>query len=261
MRKFLVGTLVVATLLSACGKKEEVAQVHPVAQNTAMSQQVMAIKSCMEEGLSEDTCAGVHKQMVAGTLTGSPNVASCEAQYGAGQCGSVPVARPDGSSGSVILPLAAGAALGYLAHSMMSTNSMPGGAVMPQRSWVNNRPAIYQQAAKQNAGTTQFLPSVSGAKPVAQTNNFAVKDGYGDKKVSVNGKPVVGNNVVSQVAALPSQKQTEQVKPSVQTKVEYKAPTSAYAQQQAPAKVSPPTVTYKPITSYSPAPSSGSRKR
>lgn len=262
MKNLIVVAASVASIaLVACGKREEMVgnQSYPAQVTSNMSSQVAAIKSCMEQGLSEETCVSVHKQMVAGTLTGSPSMSTCEAQYGAGQCGNVPVAHSDGSSGSIILPLVAAAAAGYLAHSLMSSNSMPSGVTVPQKSWLNNRPAVYQQAVTQNRQTASIIGK--DVKPVQQVNSYAVKQEHAQKSVTVNGKQIATDTgKVPTPYTVPGAVKPTQVAPQAPAKVEYKAPTTAYVQQQRPAPVStPPRVTYSP--SYSPTSSSRSGKR
>lgn len=246
MKNVLIcGLMVISVALSACGKNEDQAVTRPSSPPLVqgMNQQVAAIKGCMEEGLSEETCVTVHKQMVTGTLTGSPSISACEAQYGVGKCDTVPVARPDGSSGSIILPLVAGAAMGYIAHSLMSSNSMPSGATTPQRSWLNNRPPIYQQVAQGQRQTSSIIGK--DVKPVQQPNGYAVKSGYAQQSVNVNGNPVAENNKLPTPYVVPGAVKPTQAAPQAPAKVEYKAPTSGYARPQQPAQVSrPPSVSY-----------------
>lgn len=256
MKKFLCAVLVSSlTLLTACGKREEVGyQSFPDQQRNAdnMNQQVAAIKSCMAEGLSEETCAGIHQQLVTGTLKGSPNMSSCEAQYGAGQCGSVPVAHADGSTGSVILPLVAGAALGYLAHHMMSTRSMPSGVSVPTPGWVNNRPSVYERAVTRYRQTDSIIGKDVKPSPV-QSGNYAVKQGYTEKSFVVNNKQVASNsNTVPKPYVVPGSVKPTQETSKAPAKVEYKAPATGYAQQQKPAQTySPPKVSYSSTSSAS----------
>ncbi len=268
----IISAAITAIVLSACGKIEEpVPQRQPqVTSSNTMDSQIAAIKACMQEGLSEDTCDGVHKQMATGTLNGSPSIAACEAQYGAGQCGKVPVARADGSSGDIILPLIAGAALGYLAHSLMSSNSMPAAATAPQRAWVNNRPAVYQSAVERERAKVPTVSQAVTPKSQAKTNSaFMVKDGYGEKKVTVNGKQFTESGklptmqptpgAVKPVPVQPATATIQQRPPAQQYKVEQKPQTSPYAQparQAAPA--APPAVRYN--TSPTRSGSSGGRR-
>lgn len=101
-----------------------------------------AIKACMANGLSEATCAQVYHDMMAGRPPqGAATFAECEAKYGVGQCGSNPVPTASGT-GSVFLPLVAGAALGALGGYLLSKNLAPKGAYVPPTDWLKNRPAI-----------------------------------------------------------------------------------------------------------------------
>ena len=263
--KFIVSTLAVAAILTACGKVEIPADQLQVTSSEMMQQQVAAIKSCMDQGLSEETCASVHKQMSSGTLTGSPTMAACESQYGVGQCGSVPVASSNGSSHSIILPLVLGAAAGYIAHSWITSNSAPVGAVAPTRAWLENKPAVYQQSVERERTKPTFiqpLPSKS-----QQAKSFAVQDGYSQKKVTMNGNAVAGaNKVPLPQPATPGAVRTEPVKQtqvapaqSAQQRatVEYKAPTTGYAQQSRQTSAAP-SYSYK---SPSPSPSRSSSRR
>ncbi|MBL8311086.1 MAG: DUF1190 domain-containing protein [Burkholderiales bacterium] len=112
-----------------------------------------AIKACMANGLSEATCAQVYHDMMAGRPPqGAATFAECEAKYGVGQCGKNPVPTASGT-GSVFLPLVAGAALGALGGYLLSKNLTPKGAYVPPTDWLKNRPSI---SAPQN-------PAMGGA--------------------------------------------------------------------------------------------------
>ena len=122
---------------------------------------IEAIKSCKAGGLDEATCTQVYHDMMAGRPPqGAATLANCEAKYGSGQCGNNPVPNANGS-GSVFLPLVAGAALGALGGYLLSKNLAPKGAYVPPTDWLKNRPAI---SAAQNPGIgTAFGGNATGA--------------------------------------------------------------------------------------------------
>ena len=112
------------------------------AQAPTMQNGTEAIKACMANGLSEATCAQVYHDMLAGRPPqGAATFAECEAKYGVGQCGNHPVPTASGT-GSVFLPLVAGAALGALGGYLLSKNLAPKGAYVPPTDWLKNRPSI-----------------------------------------------------------------------------------------------------------------------
>ena len=116
--------------------------VSAAAQAPTMQNGTEAIKACMANGLSEATCAQVYHDMMAGRPPqGAATFAECEAKYGAGQCGGNPVPTASGT-GSVFLPLVAGAALGALGGYLLSKNLAPKGAYVPPTDWLKNRPSI-----------------------------------------------------------------------------------------------------------------------
>ena len=119
-----------------------------------------AIKACMANGLSEATCAQVYHDMMSGRPPqGAATFAECEAKYGVGQCGSNPVPTASGT-GSVFLPLVAGAALGALGGYLLSKNLAPKGAYVPPTDWLKNRPSI---SAPQNPVAGGAAGAVAGA--------------------------------------------------------------------------------------------------
>ena len=136
-----------------------------------------AVKACIANGLSEATCAQVYHDMMAGRPPqGAATLADCETKYGAGQCGNNPVPNASGS-GSVFLPLVAGAALGALGGYLLSKNLAPKGAYVPPTDWLKNRPAI---SAPQN-------PVAGGAVAGKGTSGYAQVPGtykVGDPKVA-----------------------------------------------------------------------------
>ena len=142
-----------------------------IAQAPTMQTGIEAITSCKAGGLDEATCTQVYRDMMAGRPPqGAATLATCEAKYGAGQCGNNPVPNASGS-GSVFLPLIAGAALGALGGYFLSKNLAPKGAYVPPTDWLKNRPAI---SAAQNPGIgTAFGGNAAGApakvSPYAQT--------------------------------------------------------------------------------------------
>ena len=116
--------------------------VSAAAQAPTMQNGTEAIKACIANGLSEATCAQVYHDMMAGRPPqGAATFAECEAKYGVGQCGSNPVPTASGT-GSVFLPLVAGAALGALGGYLLSKNLAPKGAYVPPTDWLKNRPSI-----------------------------------------------------------------------------------------------------------------------
>ena len=140
---------------------------------------IEAITSCKAGGLDEATCTQVYRDMMAGRPPqGAATLATCEAKYGSGQCGNNPVPNASGS-GSVFLPLVAGAALGAIGGYLLSKNLAPKGAYVPPTDWLKNRPAI---SAAQNPGIgTAFGGNAAGApakvSPYAQTpGSYKVAD-------------------------------------------------------------------------------------
>lgn len=131
------------------------------AQTPTMQTGVDAIKSCKAGGLDEATCSQVYHDMLAGRPPqGAATFTDCESKYGAGQCGNKPVPNASGT-GSVFLPLVAGAALGALGGYMLSKNLAPKGAYVPPTDWLANRPSI---SAAQNPGVAA---AASGMTPAA----------------------------------------------------------------------------------------------
>jgi hypothetical protein len=153
-----------------------------VAQASAMQAPTMqtgmeAIKACKANGLEEATCTQVYHDMMAGRPPqGAASFAECESKYGVGKCGNNPVPNASGS-GSVFLPLVAGAALGALGGYLLSKNLAPKSAYVPPTDWLKNQPAV---SAPQNpvAGAAK---SGAGASAYSQTpGNYKV----GDAKVA-----------------------------------------------------------------------------
>ena len=150
-------------------------------QAPTMQTGMEAIKACKANGLEEATCTQVYHDMMAGRPPqGAATLADCEAKYGAGKCGNNAVPNASGS-GSVFLPLVAGAALGALGGYLLSKNLAPKGAYVPPTDWLKNQPSI---SASQNpvAGATKGGTTASA---YAQTpGNYKA----GDAKVAgVNG--------------------------------------------------------------------------
>ncbi len=167
-------------------------------QAPTMQTGMEAIKACKANGLEEATCTQVYHDMMAGRPPqGAATLADCETKYGAGQCGNNPVPNASGS-GSVFLPLVAGAALGALGGNLLSKNLAPKGAYTPPTDWMKNQPSIsapqnpvpgmaksgaaasaYSQtpgnykvgdtkvAGAPSAATSQFTPPAGGAKSAA----------------------------------------------------------------------------------------------
>ncbi len=146
-------------------------------QAPTMQTGMEAIKACKANGLEEATCTQVYHDMMAGRPPqGASTLADCEAKFGAGQCGNNPVPNANGS-GSVFLPLVAGAALGALGGYLLSKNLAPKGAYTPPTDWLKNRPAI---SAPQNP-VPGMAKSGAAAGAYAQTpGNYKV----GDAKVA-----------------------------------------------------------------------------
>ena len=199
-----------------------------VAQSAATQAPTMqtgteAVKACIANGLSEATCAQVYHDMMAGRPPqGAASFAECETKYGAGQCGSNPVPSANGT-GSVFLPLVAGAALGALGGYLLSKNLAPKGAYVPPTDWLKNRPAIsapqnpiaggavagkgasgYAQvpgaykisdpkvAGAGGAASTQFTPPSGGAKasavvPPAAQSGSSFKQGAATSPYATGG--------------------------------------------------------------------------
>lgn len=113
-----------------------------IAQAPTMQTGVEAIKACKAGGLDEASCTQVYHDMMAGRPPqGAATFADCEAKYGAGQCGNRSVPNASGT-GSVFLPLVAGAALGALGGYLLSKNLAPKGAYVPPTDWLKSRPSI-----------------------------------------------------------------------------------------------------------------------
>ncbi len=164
------------------------------AQAPTMQTGAEAIKACMANGLSETTCAQVYHDMMAGRPPqGAATFAECEAKYGVGQCGSNPVPTASGT-GSVFLPLVAGAALGALGGYLLSKNLAPKGAYVPPTDWLKNRPSI---SAPQNPVAGGAAGAMAGgaksASAYAQTpgsyNTGAAKVAGVDSKTAQFGAP------------------------------------------------------------------------
>ena len=177
---------VTATLLGVAGcdratPPQALAATPPaaIAQAPTMQTGIEAITSCKAGGLDEATCTQVYHDMMAGRPPqGAATLANCESKYGSGQCGNNPVPNANGS-GSVFLPLVAGAALGALGGYLLSKNLAPKGSYVPPTDWLKNRPAI---SAAQNPGIgTTFGGNAAGApakvSPYAQTpGSYKVAD-------------------------------------------------------------------------------------
>lgn len=150
-------------------------------QAPTMQTGMEAIKACKANGLEEATCTQVYRDMMAGRPPqGAATLADCEARHGVGQCGNNPVPNASGT-GSVFLPLVAGAALGALGGYLLSKNLAPKGAYVPPTDWLKNQPSI---SAAQN-------PVMGAAKGGATASAYAQTPGnykVGNAKVAgVNG--------------------------------------------------------------------------
>lgn len=195
-------------------------------QTPTMQTGMEAIKACKANGLEEATCAQVYHDMMAGRPPqGAATFADCEAKYGVGQCGNNPVPNATGT-GSVFLPLVAGAALGALGGYLLSKNLAPKGAYVPPTDWLKNRPSIsapqnpvpgmaksgtaasaYAQApgnynvgnakvagapGATGAAATQFTPPANGAKssaavPPAAQSGSSFKQGSTGNPYAASG--------------------------------------------------------------------------
>lgn len=146
-------------------------------QAPTMQTGMEAIKACKANGLEEATCTQVYRDMMAGRPPqGAATLADCEARHGVGQCGNNPVPNANGT-GSVFLPLVAGAALGALGGYLLSKNLAPKGAYTPPTDWLKNQPSI---SAAQN-------PVAGAAKSGAAASAYAQTPGnykVGDAKVA-----------------------------------------------------------------------------
>lgn len=141
----LAATVVLALAVAGCGSdhpppKPQVSISAPQAQTLQTGAD--AIKACKAEGLEEANCVSIYHDMIAGKQPqGAPTLAGCEAQHGVGNCGSNPIPNANGS-GSVFLPLLAGAAMGAIGGYFLSKNLAPKGAYVPPTDWLRNRPAV-----------------------------------------------------------------------------------------------------------------------
>lgn len=206
-------------------------------QPPTMQTGMEAIKACKANGLEEATCTQVYHDMMAGRPPqGAATLADCEAKFGAGQCGNNPVPNANGS-GSVFLPLVAGAALGALGGYLLSKNLAPKGAYTPPTDWMKSQPAIsapqnpvpgmaksgaaasayaqapgnYKAGDTKVAGTTgsaatQFTPPANGAKssatvpPAAQSGSSFRQGGASSPYATGGGNSSYGNSNYSQRA-------------------------------------------------------------
>ncbi|WP_156863723.1 DUF1190 domain-containing protein [Casimicrobium huifangae] len=164
--------------------------VSAAAQAPTMQNGTEAIKACIANGLSEATCAQVYHDMMAGRPPqGAATFAECEAKYGVGQCGSNPVPTASGT-GSVFLPLVAGAALGALGGYLLSKNLAPKGAYVPPTDWLKNRPSI---SAPQNPVAGAAVGGARSTSAYAQApgsyNTNAPKVAGVDAKTAQFGTP------------------------------------------------------------------------
>lgn len=206
-------------------------------QTPTMQTGMEAIKACKANGLEEATCTQVYHDMMAGRPPqGAATLADCEAKFGAGQCGNNPVPNANGS-GSVFLPLVAGAALGALGGYLLSKNLAPKGAYTPPTDWMKNQPAIsapqnpvpgmaksgaaasaYSQtpgsykvgdtrvAGAPGAATSQFTPPAGGAKsaavvpPAAQSGSSFKQGSASSPYATSGGSSSYGNSNYNQRA-------------------------------------------------------------
>lgn len=162
------------------------------AQAPTMQTGVDAIKSCKAGGLDEATCSQVYHDMLAGRPPeGAATFSDCESKYGAGQCGNKPVPNASGT-GSVFLPLVAGAALGALGGYMLSKNLAPKGAYVPPTDLLANRPSI---SAAQNPGVAA---AAGGMTPAAGTRPSPYAQAPGAYKMSDPKLPGATGNGATQ---------------------------------------------------------------
>ena len=153
----------------AQGQWQAPAQTEAATMQTGME----AIKACKANGLEEATCTQVYRDMMAGRPPqGAATLADCEAKHGAGQCGNNPIPNASGT-GSVFLPLVAGAALGALGGYLLSKNLAPKGAYTPPTNWLKNQPSI---SAAQNpvAGTAKGGSGASTSAYAQTPGNYKV---------------------------------------------------------------------------------------
>lgn len=152
-----------------------VAQAQMQTQAPTMQTGMEAIKACKANGLEEATCTQVYRDMMAGRPPqGATTLADCEAKYGVGKCGNNAVPNASGT-GSVFMPLIAGAALGALGGYLLSKNLAPKGAYVPPTDWLKNQPSI--SAAQNPVAGGAAGGAKAAASAYAQTpGNYKVTD-------------------------------------------------------------------------------------
>ena len=195
----LAPAIALALAVAACGgdhqpPKPQVAISAPQAQTLQTGAD--AIKACKAEGLEEANCVSIYHDMMAGKQPqGAPTLAGCEAQHGVGNCGSNPIPNANGS-GSVFLPLLAGAAMGAIGGYFLSKNLAPKGAYVPPTDWLRNRPAVSGSlnpvigSAINTGKATGNVPSAAGG---FNDLNKAKPGDYQTGQVKVNGSDKTGS--------------------------------------------------------------------
>ena len=188
-----------ALAISACGGDHS-PPTPQVAINTPLAQTLQtgaeAIKACKAEGLEEANCVSIYHDMMAGKQPqGAPTLAGCEAQHGVGNCGSNPIPNANGS-GSVFLPLLAGAAMGAIGGYFLSKNLAPKGAYVPPTDWLRNRPTVsgpLNPVIGSGIGTGKAASNVPSAAGGFADLNKAKPGEYQTGQVKVNGSDKVGS--------------------------------------------------------------------
>ena len=233
----LAPAVFLALAVSACGgdhqaPKPQAALSTPQAQT--LQSGADAIKACKAEGLEEANCVSIYHDMMAGKQPqGAPTLAGCEAQHGVGNCGSNPIPNANGS-GSVFLPLLAGAAMGAIGGYFLSKHLAPQGAYVPPTDWLRNRPTVSGPlnpvigSAINTGKATGNVPSAAGG--FSDLNKAKATD-YQTGPVKINGSDKVGATQFG----VPAQTGTPSSGPNVPPTSSYKQPPSSpsYSAQRA----------------------------
>ena len=232
----LATSVATALAISACGgdhspPKPQVAINTPAAHTLQTGAD--AIKACKAEGLEEANCVSIYHDMMAGKQPqGAPTLAGCEAQNGVGNCGSNPIPNANGS-GSVFLPLLAGAAMGAIGGYFLSKHLAPQGAYVPPTDWLRNRPTVSGPlnpvigSAINSGKATGNVPSAAGS---FNDLNKAKPGDYQTGQVKLKGVDKVGASEFG----VPSQSGRSTSLPNDPTTSSFKQPSSppAYIAQR-----------------------------
>jgi hypothetical protein len=245
----IIATLTVVTA-GCTGDQPPVVQQQTAAQ-VAMHRQVETINSCKAEGLEEATCLAVYSQMKSGNIQNYSSTASCEQQLGAGQCQTVPIMRPDGTSaGTMVVSALAGAAMGAIGYHLLKNGMSGGVATLPPSAWSqNNRPSV---SAPQNP-----VGGVNGVNGVKIGSNIP----NGDKASFADLNKNPNYKAPATPAADPAKAKAQAAAATGYTASnlpKYGAAAAAPVVPQVPqAQVAVKSVQTAPKSAYAPAPTNG----